>query len=82
MDDVDKDEPGGATSEQTMADLEEVALRRAAALGQPVVVAGFSSSGRAKVLDYEGPLELHEGELVDAGDVTVWPSPPPRRLPD
>jgi hypothetical protein len=78
MDDVDRDELGGQTSEQTMSDLEELAIRRAAATGKPVVVAGFSSSGRATVLDYEGPLELDEGELVEAADVPVWPSRPPR----
>jgi hypothetical protein len=80
MDDVDNTEPGSQTSEQTMVELEEVALRRAAALGRPVVVAAFASSGKATVFDLDVPdgAPMIEGELVEAGLVPVWPSRPPR----
>ena len=75
---TDRGEVGGGTSEATMRELEELAQRRALALGRPVVVAGFASSGRARVLDYEGPQELGEGELVDVAEVAMHPSPPGR----
>jgi hypothetical protein len=68
---------GDATSPETQADLDEVAIRRSEALGRPVAVAGFVSSGRAMVLDYEGPAELCEGELVPVASVAVEPSPGP-----
>ena len=78
MEDHDRRRACRTTSPTTMSDLEEVALRRAAALGRPVIVAGFASSGKATVFDYEGPPELDEGELVEAGVVSTWPSRPPR----
>jgi hypothetical protein len=71
------DELGDGTSPETMSELEEVAQRRAASLGRPVVVAGFASSGRALVLDYDGPEQLDEGELVAAGRVAITPTRPP-----
>jgi hypothetical protein len=63
-------------SDQTVAEMEELALRRSQALGKPVVVAGFTSSGEATVYDgdlvEDGELELHE-----VGQVKVTPTPPP-----
>ncbi len=46
-------EPGDATSRETQAEMDEVAFRRAATLGQGVVVAGFPSSGAAHVYDLD-----------------------------
>jgi hypothetical protein len=72
-DDNDDDDDG---REQTFAELEELALRRAVALGRPVAVVGFASAGRATVFDYENvdgaPLE--EGGLVPVADVAVTPT--------
>jgi hypothetical protein len=80
--DHDRSEPGGMTSPATMSDLEELALSRASALGKPVVVAAFASSGSAVVLDLDLPdgcTSIEEGELVEAArDVRIWPSRPPR----
>ena len=62
-------------SDQTVAEMEELALRRSQALGKPVVVVGFTSSGEATVYDgdlvEDGELELHE-----AGRVVVTQTPP------
>jgi len=71
-------ELGDATSEQTMLEMEELALRRAASTGHPVIVAGFSSSGRAHVTDVDLPdgAPLAEAGLVEVGDVTITRSPP------
>ena len=67
-----------STSLQTQVDLDELAFSRAAAIGYPVIVASFASSGRATVFDCHG---LAGGELrpvrVAAG-VRVTPSPPER----
>jgi hypothetical protein len=74
----DDDGDDELTSEQTMSELDELALRRAASLGRPVLVAGFASSGRARVFDLELPngAPLDEGEFVPVADVTVTRSPP------
>ena len=79
MEDHDREERP-ATSPATMADLEEVALRRAAATGKPVIVAGFASSGKATVFDVDLPdgAPLVEAGLDVAGVVPTWPSRPPR----
>ena len=63
------------TGPETQAELDEVALSRAAALGKGVVVAGFTGSGKAQVFD----VELREGELglVPVDTVPITPSPPP-----
>ncbi len=45
--------------------MDEVALRRADALGRPVIVCGFAGSGSAQVLDVE------DGGLVPRGQVMV-----------
>jgi hypothetical protein len=47
---------GSLTSEQTQTELEEVAVRRAASTGQPVVVSTFASSGEAHVEDVKQPV--------------------------
>jgi hypothetical protein len=64
------------TSVETRADGDEIALRRAAALGKPVAVVAFSSSGQATVFDTE---EVDgQVELVPVGRVPIAASPPPR----
>jgi hypothetical protein len=59
------------TSEETQAELDEIACRRADALGRGVVVAGFAGSGRAQIFD----VELREGELelVPVASVPITP---------
>jgi hypothetical protein len=52
-DESERDEPGSGTSPETLAEMEEVALRRAAATGKPVAVVGFSSTGVMRVYDAE-----------------------------
>jgi hypothetical protein len=70
--------PGSATSPETQAELDELACSRADAMGKPVVVAGFSESGRAMVSD----VEFRDGrpELVPVGTVPITPSRPPKVL--
>jgi hypothetical protein len=74
----DRSELGAGTSPATQRDLDELAFRRAAALGRPVLVVGFASSGRTRVLDLELPdgAPLAEGAFVEVADVDVHPSPP------
>jgi hypothetical protein len=66
---------GSGTDGGTLAELEEVALGRARALGRPVVVAGFAASGSARVYDVHGD-DLAKATLVDLGAVPIEPSRP------
>jgi hypothetical protein len=63
------------TSPEEQAELDELALSRADALGTGVVVAGFAGSGRAQIFD----VELREGELqlVPVASVPVIATPSP-----
>jgi hypothetical protein len=71
--------PGSETSDETQADVDELACSRSEALGgKGVIVAGFSISGKAMVFD----VEQREGEfeLVPVGTVPITASPPPKIL--
>jgi hypothetical protein len=64
--------PGSETDPETQAEIDETALRRADATGNPVVVAGFSCTGKAQVMD----VERRDGrfELVHVGSIRISPS--------
>lgn len=64
---MDDDEP--LTSDETQAEMDELAASRSAAIGRPVLVCGFTASGRVKVFDV-----VPDG-LVNQGSVPVTPSP-------
>ena len=67
------------TSLATQVDIDTLAAERANALGRPVIVATFASSGRAVVYDLHG-TELDEMRAVKVADgVRVTPSLPERR---
>jgi hypothetical protein len=67
------------TSLATQVELDTLAIERAKALGRPVIVASFASSGKATVYDLQG-LSLDELRPVKVADnVRVTPSPPERR---
>jgi hypothetical protein len=68
--------PGSGTSRETQAELDELTCSRADATGKPVVVAGFSESGKAMVSD----VEFRDGrpELVPVGTVPITASRPPK----
>jgi hypothetical protein len=70
--------PGTGTDPETQVELDELACSRADATGKPVVVAGFSESGKATVSD----VEVRDGrpELVPVGTVPITPSRPPKIL--
>jgi hypothetical protein len=60
--DVDRSESGDGLLEATQAELDEVALRRSATLGRPVVVTTFTGADTALVWDVDDA-----GELVETG---------------
>jgi hypothetical protein len=62
-----------------VAGFDTLAIERTKAIGYPVIVATFASSGTATVFDCHG-LALDELQPVEvADDVRVTPSPPERR---
>jgi hypothetical protein len=58
----DRDELGSGFREETLDEHAELALSRAAALGRPVAVVGFTGSDRVSVVDLD----------VD-DDAQLWP---------
>jgi hypothetical protein len=73
--DHDRSDLGSATSAETAAELGELALARSRATGRPVILAGFSSSGRAHVLDVVRD-DFGESLLAQRGAVPIEPSGP------
>jgi hypothetical protein len=52
-DESDRDESHSGTSPETLAEMTEVAVRRASAIGKPVLVTGFPDSGEMRVYDVD-----------------------------
>jgi hypothetical protein len=70
-----RDRLGSGTDGATRAELDELALARSRALGRPVIVAGFSASGHAHVLDVVRD-DFGDPLLVQRGTVPIDPSRP------
>jgi hypothetical protein len=72
----DRDELGSGFREETLDEMDELALSRAAALGKPVVVVGFTGSDRVSVvdLDVDDDRQLREVQAVP-GVLLEHPSP-------
>jgi hypothetical protein len=65
--DRDRSELGAGLLPATQAELDELALQRAAATGRPVVVATFTGADTMSVYDVvEGDLELAGRVLLEA----------------
>jgi hypothetical protein len=60
-------------NERTEAELFELAAARAEAIGRPVVVVSFTSTGQMRVLDVEYPDG--QPKFIDQGTVPVHPTP-------